>query len=80
MRYCVVDTNTGNTVKLDTLSNAPTLPAGYKAQYLPRIRCVDCPGKLYNAGPEHTVGNFQMHLNNRGHKTNVEKRTGKSTS
>ncbi|KAF2635796.1 SNF5-domain-containing protein [Massarina eburnea CBS 473.64] len=80
MRYSVMDTNTGSTVKFDTLSATATLPPGYKAQFLPRIRCVDCPGKLYNAGPDHTVGNFQMHLNNRGHKTNVERRTGRMAS
>ncbi|KAF1963286.1 SNF5-domain-containing protein [Byssothecium circinans] len=80
MRYSVIDTNTGSTIKLDTLSASATLPPGYKAQYLPRIRCVDCPGKLYNAGPEHTVGNFQMHLNNRAHRANVDRRTGRTTA
>jgi SWI/SNF-related matrix-associated actin-dependent regulator of chromatin subfamily B protein 1 len=80
MRYSVIDQNTLQNVKLDSLSASATLPAAYKAQFLPRIRCVDCPGKLYNAGPNHTVDNFQMHLNNRVHKLNVEKRTGKSSS
>jgi SWI/SNF-related matrix-associated actin-dependent regulator of chromatin subfamily B protein 1 len=37
---------------------------------------MDCPGKLYNAGPEHTVNNFETHLRNRGHMNNVAKRTG----
>ncbi|KAF2687705.1 SNF5-domain-containing protein [Lentithecium fluviatile CBS 122367] len=80
MRYSVIDQNTLQSVKLDSLSASATLPPGYKAQYLPRIRCIDCPGKLYNAGPNHTVDNFQMHLNNRVHRQNVEKRTGKTSS
>jgi SWI/SNF-related matrix-associated actin-dependent regulator of chromatin subfamily B protein 1 len=41
---------------------------------------MDCPGKLYNAGPEHTVNNFETHLRNRGHMTNVAKRTGQQMS
>jgi len=80
MRYSVTDQNTSQSVKLDSLSGSATLPAGYKAQFLPRIRCVDCPGKLYNAGPGHTVENFQMHLNNRQHRQNVDKRNGKPGS
>ncbi|PVH96388.1 SNF5-domain-containing protein [Periconia macrospinosa] len=80
MRYSIVDTKTGNSVKLDTVDSTSPLPAGYKALYLPRIRCMDCPGKLYNAGPEHTVGNFQMHLNNRVHRSNVERRTARTSS
>lgn len=80
MRYSIIDQNTLQSVKQDTLSASATLPSGYKAQYLPRIRCVDCPGKLYNVGPEHTVGNFQMHLNNKLHKENVKKRTKKHSS
>ncbi|KAF1945788.1 SNF5-domain-containing protein [Clathrospora elynae] len=63
-------------VKLDSLSiNAP-LPPNHKAYFLPRIRCMDCPGKVYNAGPEQTVNNFELHLRNRVHTTNVSKRTG----
>ncbi|CAO2654192.1 Nn.00g109250.m01.CDS01 [Neocucurbitaria sp. VM-36] len=64
------------TVKLDHLSTSATLPPNHKAYFLPRIRCIDCPGKLYNAGPERTVNNFELHLKNRGHMNNVAKRTG----
>ena len=78
MRYNIIDQSTGQTVKVDQLkSNAP-LPDTYKAQYLPRIRCIDCPGKLYTAGPGLTVENFEVHLKNRLHKTNVERRTGRA--
>jgi SWI/SNF-related matrix-associated actin-dependent regulator of chromatin subfamily B protein 1 len=63
-------------VKLDSLSPSSPLPPNHKACFLPRIRCMDCPGKLYNAGPERTVNNFETHLKNRVHVANVAKRTG----
>jgi SWI/SNF-related matrix-associated actin-dependent regulator of chromatin subfamily B protein 1 len=64
-------------VKLDDkFPPSSPLPPNHKAYYLPRIRCMDCPGKLYNAGPEHTVKNFSTHLKNRQHTANVAKRTG----
>ncbi|KAK7187241.1 hypothetical protein DPSP01_013000 [Paraphaeosphaeria sporulosa] len=74
MRYTIIDQNTLQSVKPDSFAASGSLPPGHKAQYVPRIRCLDCPGKLYNSGPEQTVGNFQTHLNNKQHKQNVEKR------
>lgn len=50
-------------------------PEGIKWMYLPRIRCHDCPGKLYTPGPETTVGNFEVHLKNRQHRERVEARS-----
>ena len=88
MRYGVMneqyeDPKTGEkapkSVKLETLSTSAPLPPNHKAYFVPRIRCMDCPGKLYNAGPEHTVTNFETHLlKNRAHMDNVRKRTGQS--
>jgi SWI/SNF-related matrix-associated actin-dependent regulator of chromatin subfamily B protein 1 len=49
-------------------------PEGVKWMYLPRIRCHDCPGKLYTPGPETTVGNFEVHLKNRQHRERVDGR------
>ncbi|KAH6712567.1 hypothetical protein BKA61DRAFT_657893 [Leptodontidium sp. MPI-SDFR-AT-0119] len=49
-------------------------PDGVKWMYLPRIRCHDCPGKLYTPGPETTVGNFEVHLKNRQHRERVDAR------
>jgi len=49
-------------------------PEGVKYMYLPRIRCHDCPGKLYTPGPETTVGNFEVHLKNRQHRERVDAR------
>jgi SWI/SNF-related matrix-associated actin-dependent regulator of chromatin subfamily B protein 1 len=80
MRYNIIDTKTNKSVKLDELAGHTTLPAGYKAQYLPRIRCHDCPGKLYTAGPGLTVENFEVHLKNRQHRNSVEKRLGRLTT
>ncbi|OAL01270.1 SNF5-domain-containing protein [Phaeosphaeriaceae sp. SRC1lsM3a] len=65
-------------VKLDNFSASSPLPPNHKAYFLPRIKCLDCPGKLYNAGPEQTVNNFETHLKNRAHVANVAKRTGQS--
>lgn len=44
--------------------------------YLPRIRCHDCPGKLYTPGPLMTVENFEVHLKNRAHRDRVSARVG----
>lgn len=63
-------------VKLDTLLTAQPLPPNHKASFVPRIRCMDCPGKLYNAGPGQSVTNFELHLKNRQHMANVSNRTG----
>ncbi|KAH7119145.1 hypothetical protein B0J11DRAFT_440716 [Dendryphion nanum] len=80
MRYNIINTDTNQTVKPDTLNSKAPLPANYKAQYLPRIRCLDCPGKLYTAGPALSVDNFEVHLKNRQHRNSVEKRVGKLSS
>ncbi|GAA5832924.1 hypothetical protein JCM11251_000532 [Rhodosporidiobolus azoricus] len=44
-----------------------------------RIRCLDCPGKLYNLGPGETLDGFLVHFKNRNHRLNVEARLGKGT-
>ena len=49
---------------------------GIKWMFLPRIRCHDCPGKLYQPGPDTTVGNFEVHLKNRQHRERVDTRSG----
>lgn len=86
MRYVILNeawTNPENgktepkPVKADNLPSSSPLPANHKAYYVPRIRCHDCPGKVYNAGPDQTVTNFGLHLRNRAHTSNVAKRTGK---
>jgi len=36
-----------------------------------RIKCVDCPGKLYTPGPGETLANYEVHLKNRLHRSKV---------
>ncbi|BDD55310.1 SWI SNF, matrix associated, actin dependent regulator of chromatin, sub b, member 1 [Monascus purpureus] len=71
MRYSAVDAET-----LVPINNTNATHPGQKLkyQYLPRIRCHDCPGKLYTPGPAMTVDNFEVHLKNRQHKERVEER------
>lgn len=77
MRYSAVDIET-----LAPVANPNNLQAGQKIkyQYLPRIRCHDCPGKLYTPGPGMTVDNFEVHLRNRQHKERVEERLVKTAA
>ncbi|KAK4684761.1 SWI/SNF-related matrix-associated actin-dependent regulator of chromatin subfamily B member 1, partial [Tremellales sp. Uapishka_1] len=39
-----------------------------------RIKCMDCPGRIYTTGPEHTLQNFEVHLKNRAHIMKVQAR------
>ncbi|TFY50844.1 hypothetical protein EVG20_g11296, partial [Dentipellis fragilis] len=39
-----------------------------------RIKCLDCPGKLYMPGPGETLNNFDVHLRNRLHRSKVNDR------
>ncbi|KZT43362.1 SNF5-domain-containing protein [Sistotremastrum suecicum HHB10207 ss-3] len=39
-----------------------------------RLKCLDCPGKLYTPGPEETLNNFEVHLKNRLHRKRVIER------
>lgn len=75
MRYSAVDTET-----LAPVANPNNLQPNQKIkyQYLPRIRCHDCPGKLYTPGPAMTVDNFEVHLRNRQHKERVDERLAKT--
>lgn len=74
MRYSAVDTATMMPI---APSNPPHPNSKVKYQYLPRIRCLDCIGKLYTPGPGMTVENFEVHLRNRQHKERVEARLAK---
>ncbi|CZR68675.1 uncharacterized protein PAC_18574 [Phialocephala subalpina] len=56
------------------------IPDNIKFMYLPRIRCQDCPGKLYTTGPEMTTANFEVHLMNRHHRERVESRLAASVA
>ncbi|KAL8906803.1 MAG: hypothetical protein Q9207_001791 [Kuettlingeria erythrocarpa] len=70
MRYTAVDIATDQPVPL----NKDSAQQGVKYMYYPRIRCKDCPGKMYTPGPETGVNNFEVHLKNRLHREKVEER------
>ncbi|CAK7264803.1 SWI/SNF chromatin-remodeling complex subunit [Sporothrix epigloea] len=70
MRYSVFNKDE----QLVPLPGASEPLENYRFWYLPRIRCHDCPGKLYTPGPETTVGNFEVHLKNRFHREKVDQR------
>ncbi|GJE86317.1 hypothetical protein PsYK624_023970 [Phanerochaete sordida] len=42
-----------------------------------RIKCTDCPGKLYTPGPDETLTNYEVHLKNRQHRQKVNARVEK---
>ena len=71
MRYTAVSTVTDMPITLKL--NEPS-PSDTKFMYYPRIKCLDCPGKLYTPGPETGVNNFEVHLRNRLHREKVERR------
>ncbi|KAI5811228.1 hypothetical protein DFH27DRAFT_16703 [Peziza echinospora] len=71
MRYTAVD---GITEQPITGQNPASDPDNIKHKFFPRIRCHDCPGKLYTPGPDISVDNFKLHLMNRGHRQRVEER------
>ncbi|KAL1889516.1 SWI/SNF chromatin-remodeling complex subunit [Ceratocystis pirilliformis] len=54
-------------------------PANAVYMFLPRVRCKDCPGKLYTPGPGQTATNFEVHLKNRQHRDKVDLRIGHPT-
>lgn len=79
MRYTTV------LIETDLPLNAATAKAGeqplpeeVKYMYYPRIKCLDCPGKLYTPGPETGVTNFEVHLKNKLHRERVEERVKKA--
>ncbi|KAL9617441.1 MAG: hypothetical protein Q9160_007753 [Pyrenula sp. 1 TL-2023] len=78
MRYTPVDTSTDPPTPIPPNSEAAATSAGKKLEYkyFPRIRCHDCPGKLYTPGPGTGVENFEVHLKNRNHREKVERRQG----
>ncbi|KAI9864140.1 MAG: SWI/SNF chromatin-remodeling complex subunit [Trichoglossum hirsutum] len=75
MRYTPVDIFTDQPLANSALQPGQPPPPNVKFQYFPRIRCHDCPGKLYTPGPGMTVENFEVHLKNRQHRERVERRT-----
>ncbi|KAI5291350.1 SWI/SNF chromatin-remodeling complex subunit [Ascosphaera aggregata] len=77
MRYSAVDLETG----VPTM-NPATVPNGHKVKwyYIPRIRCLDCIGKLYTPGPMHTLDNFEVHIRMKSHREKVDARWAKESN
>jgi SWI/SNF-related matrix-associated actin-dependent regulator of chromatin subfamily B protein 1 len=75
MRYSAVDMRTELPASMPPVGQP--IPANVKFMYLPRIRCLDCPGKLYTPGPGMTVENFEVHLKNKQHREKVEVRVAR---
>ncbi|KAI8950864.1 hypothetical protein F4801DRAFT_547109 [Xylaria longipes] len=71
MRYSAVDITTDTAISLPAPGQAGPHVRFY---YFPRIRCLDCPGKLYTPGPDTSASNFEVHLKNKAHKEKVEAR------
>lgn len=80
MRYVAIDSRKQEQVRLDQFPAGSTPPPYIRFQWLPRIRCNDCPGKLYTAGPGTTVENFEVHLKNRQHLEAVRRRIGSASA
>ncbi|KAK4135373.1 SNF5-domain-containing protein [Trichocladium antarcticum] len=82
MRYCALGADSNTHVPLPPPGWDPSrpaaLPPGLQFAWLPRIRCRDCPGKSYTAGPETTVTNFEVHLKNKVHRERVAARLGRA--
>ncbi|KAF2964733.1 hypothetical protein GQX73_g8842 [Xylaria multiplex] len=72
MRYSGMDTNTGMPYPIP--QGGQPAPPHVRFYFLPRIRCLDCPGKLYTPGPDTSASNFEVHLKNKAHKERVEAR------
>jgi len=65
MRRIAFDAETGQSMPAAQIQ---TTSKEIKWKWIPRIRCHDCPGKLYTPGPEQTVESFLVHVKNRGHR------------
>ncbi|KAF2772602.1 SNF5-domain-containing protein [Teratosphaeria nubilosa] len=74
MRPYALETTTEKPTRNHTLEPGAAAPPGIKMLWLPRIRCNDCPGKLYTALPGKVVEDFDVHLRNRTHRQAVQDR------
>ncbi|KAL8874637.1 MAG: hypothetical protein Q9174_000042 [Haloplaca sp. 1 TL-2023] len=72
MRYTAVNIATDQPVALTNGQPQEEI----KYMFYPRIRCLDCVGKLYTPGPDYGVNNFEVHLRNKAHRDKVVARAG----
>ncbi len=78
MRYCARIADSEEVVPAQKAGQP--IPENTMFMYVPRIRCLDCPGKLYTPGPDVTLDNFEIHLRNSHHRDNVNQRVGLSAA
>ena len=71
MKHTAIDPNTGQPVP------ATEANRHFAHKYLPRIKCLDCPTKVYTPGPGESVEGFEVHLRNRKHRDEVDARVKK---
>lgn len=76
MRYFPVNPQTNTPIAMQP-GQQPPPDATFT--FLPRIRCRDCPGKLYTPGTDGTASNFEIHLKNKMHREKVNARCGIET-
>ena len=79
--YLISNTTDTNLRPTEPPAPGSRAPEGSRVMYLPRIRCIDCPGKVYTTLPLSMVEDFEKHLKNRLHRERVQerKRTGTSS-
>ncbi|KAI5781182.1 hypothetical protein EDC01DRAFT_718571 [Geopyxis carbonaria] len=68
MRWTAFDAATDSVIPQAQLAALTAQGKRMDWRWSARIRCHDCPGKLYTPGPQLTCENFLMHLKNRGHR------------
>lgn len=68
MRNIAYDAETNSSVQQAQIKEMTDKGREIKWKWIPRIRCHDCPGKLYTPGPDQTVDSFLVHVKNRGHR------------
>lgn len=73
MKPYVLNASTNQPEKIVLEPGAPP-PPGMKIVFMPRMRCFDCPGKVYTAVPGKVVDDFEVHLRNRVHREKVAAR------
>ncbi|SPO02852.1 related to transcription factor snf5p [Cephalotrichum gorgonifer] len=76
MKYFPMNPTTNQPIQVQA---GQALPADTKYTFLPRVRCKDCPGKLYTPGADMTASNFEIHLKNNKHRERVNARHGTET-
>lgn len=89
MRFAAIDADRGTPARFDFKTLPPGSPpppplvlpnssqqVKIKWMWVPRIKCFDCPQKLYTAVPEDTAAKFEVHLTNSKHKAAVKERLG----